>query len=71
VAQAGATETEVRVEPLVLPAGADAEVGSKPTAAVGIGVDATADANAGDEGRLGDDDTSSGTLEDHYQTELP
>jgi hypothetical protein len=33
VVQAGASQAEVEVEPLVLPAGASAEVGGEPTAA--------------------------------------
>jgi hypothetical protein len=49
----------VRVEPLLLPA--DANVGGRPTAA----------AEAGEAGRLGEDDTPYGTLEEHYQMGLP
>jgi hypothetical protein len=50
----------------VLPAGAGAEVGGKPTAV------ATTGANAADEaGRLVCDGTPSGTLEEHCRTELP
>jgi hypothetical protein len=63
VAQAGTTQAEVGVEPWVLPAGADMDVGGKPIAA--------ADAGAGEAGRCGDDDTPSGISEEHYQTELP
>jgi hypothetical protein len=48
----------------VLPAGADAEVGREPTAAADAGAD-------GKVGRWGHDGTPSGTLEEHYQTELP
>jgi hypothetical protein len=55
------------VEPLVLPTGADAEVGGKPTAAT----DAGADADASEAGGWGDDDALSNTSEEHYQTELP
>ncbi len=49
------------VEPLVLPTGADAEVGGKPTA--------TTDASAGaadEAGRRGRSGTPSGTLGEHY-----
>jgi hypothetical protein len=54
----------VEVEPWVLPTGAGAEVGGKPTA--------TADAGAGGEaGRWGCDGTPSGTLKEHYRMELP
>jgi hypothetical protein len=68
VAQGGAVLVVVEVEPWVLPAGADAEVGREPTAAADAGVDATAD---GKVGRWGHDGTPSGTLEEHYRTELP
>jgi hypothetical protein len=57
------------VEPLVLPTGADAEVGGKPTAATDAGADA--DADASEAGGWGDDDALSNTSEEHYQTELP
>jgi hypothetical protein len=40
VVQAGASQVEVEVEPLVLPAGAGAEVGGEPTAAIDAGVGA-------------------------------
>jgi hypothetical protein len=63
VAQAGASHAVVVVEPLVLPAGADAEVGGKPT-----DVD---DAAAGEAGRWGVGDTLSDTLEEYYRMELP
>jgi hypothetical protein len=57
---------EVEVEPLVLPAGADAEVGGEPTAAVdaaaGVGVEVD---------RWGCGGTSFGTLEEHYWMERP
>jgi hypothetical protein len=53
----------VVVEPLVLPTGADAEVGGKPTAAAADGVDAAA-ADAGDWGGGG---TPSGTSKEHYR----
>jgi hypothetical protein len=56
----------VEVEPLVLPASASAKVGGEPTAAADIGVAATDEA-----GRWSRDGTPSGTLEEHYQTELP
>jgi PAB1-binding protein PBP1 len=51
------------VEPLVLPAGADAEVGGKPTAATDAGDDVAADAGEAD--RWGNDDTPSDTLREH------
>jgi hypothetical protein len=50
MAWVGATQVEVGLEPLVLPAGADAEVGGKPTAAASAGAGASAD--AGEAGRL-------------------
>jgi hypothetical protein len=53
----------VGVEPLVLPAGADAEVGGKPTAATDASDDVAADAGEAD--RWGNDDTPSGTLKEH------
>jgi hypothetical protein len=53
----------VGVEPLVLPASADAEVGGKPTAATDAGDDVAADAGEAD--RWGNDDTPSGTLREH------
>jgi hypothetical protein len=61
VAQAGVAQAMVEVEPWVLPAGAGAEVGGKPTAT----------ADTGEVGRWGHDDTLSGTLGEHYQTKLP
>jgi hypothetical protein len=61
VAQEGTTQAVVVVEPLVLPA----DVDGKPTAIV----DAGADVDEG--GRWGKDDTSSGTLEEHYHMGLP
>jgi hypothetical protein len=68
VAQASASHAVVVVEPLVLPAGADAEVGGKPTDVVDAGVD---DAAAGEAGRWGVGDTPSDTLEEYYRMELP
>jgi hypothetical protein len=55
----------VEVEPWVLPAGASAEVGSKPT------VVADASADAGEVGRWGHGDTPSDTFGEYYQTEMP
>jgi hypothetical protein len=54
----------VEVEPWVLPASAGTKVGGEPT---------TTDASAANDeaGRWGHDGTPSGTLEGHYQTELP
>jgi hypothetical protein len=61
VVQAGASLAEVEVELLVLPAGADAEVGGEPTAAsAGVEVD-----------RWGHGGTPSGTSEEHYWMERP
>jgi hypothetical protein len=65
VAQVGTTLVVVGVEPLMLPIGADAEVGGKPTAA------ANAVADTGEAGKWGDDDTPSDTSKEHYQMELP
>jgi hypothetical protein len=69
VAQAGVAQAEVRVEPSVLPIGAEAEVGGKPTTAADAGADVAAD--AGEAGRWGDDGTPSSILGEHYQMELP
>jgi hypothetical protein len=52
------------VEPSVLPAGVDPEVGRKPTAVAGASADADVTS------RWGEDDTPSGTLEEHYQMAL-
>jgi hypothetical protein len=57
----------VEVEPWVLPAGAGTEVGREPTAAAG----ASGGAAAGKAVRWGRDGILSGTLEEHYQMELP
>jgi hypothetical protein len=65
VAQEGTTQAVVVVEPLVLPVDVDVDVDRKPTAIV----DAGADVDEG--GRWGKDDTSSGTLEEHYHMGLP
>jgi hypothetical protein len=66
VVQAGASLAEVEVEPLVLPAGADAEVDGEPTAAT------DADAGAGVEvDRWGRGGTASGTSEEHCWMEQP
>jgi hypothetical protein len=66
VVQVGASLAEVEIEPLVLPAGADAEVGGEPTAAVdaagGAGVEVD---------RWGRGGTPSGTSEEHYWMERP
>jgi hypothetical protein len=50
----------------VLPASAGAKVGGEPTAATDAGANA-----AGKVGRWAHDGTPSGTLEEHYRTELP
>jgi hypothetical protein len=55
------------VEPLVLPAGAGAEVGREPSVAADIGVDVA----SGKVGRWHHGGTPSSTLEEHYRTELP
>jgi hypothetical protein len=49
----------------VLPPGAGAEVGGEPTAATDAGADAD------EVGQWGHDGTPSGTLDEHYWTELP
>jgi hypothetical protein len=51
----------VVVEPLVLPAGADVNVGGKPNAAANAGADVD------EAGTWGEDDTPFGTLEEHYR----
>jgi hypothetical protein len=68
VAQAGATQAEVEVEPWVLLTGAGAEVGGMPTAAADTGVDA---ATAGEVSRWSHGGTPSDTSGEHFQTELP
>jgi hypothetical protein len=64
VAQAGTSQAVVVVEPLVTPAGTDADVDRKPTAATEAG------ANAGKVGMRGEGHTPSDTLEEYYQMEL-
>jgi hypothetical protein len=54
----------VVVEPLVLPARSCTNVSGKPTTATDVVAD------AGEASRWGDDDTPSGTLEEHYWTKL-
>jgi hypothetical protein len=66
VVQAGTSLAEVEVEPLVLFAGADADVGGEPTAAV----DAVAGARV-EVDRWGRGGTPSGTSEEHYWMEQP
>jgi hypothetical protein len=62
MAWVSATQTVVVVEPLVLPAGADAKVGGKPTAAADVDVD---------EGGWWDEEhTPFGILGEHYRTGL-
>jgi hypothetical protein len=56
---------------LVLPTEANADVGKKPTTATDVGVDAAVGVGVGEAGRWDKDDTPSGTLEEHYQMELP
>jgi hypothetical protein len=68
VAQAGAAQAEVEVEPYVMPTGVGAEVGEEPSAVVDVGVGA---AVADEVGRWSYGGTPSGTSEEHYQTELP
>jgi hypothetical protein len=63
VAQAGAAQAEVEVEPWVLPAGVGAEVGGEPTAAAGTGVDVAA---AGEVGRWSHGGTPSSTSVEHF-----
>jgi hypothetical protein len=62
VAQAGTTQAVMEVEPLVLSAGADAEVGGMPTA--GASADTT--------NRWGEEDGATyGTWEEHCWMKLP
>jgi hypothetical protein len=56
------------VESWMLPAGVDANVDGKPMATANTSAGAAAD--AGEAGRWGDDDTPSGTSEEHYRMEL-
>jgi hypothetical protein len=64
VVQAGTSLAEVEVEPLVLPAGADAEVGGEPTTAADTAADAGVEVD-----RWGRGGTPSGTLEEYYWME--
>jgi hypothetical protein len=64
VVQAGESLAEVEVEPLVLPAGADAEVGGEPTTAADVAADAGVEVD-----RWGRGGTPSGTSEEHYWME--
>jgi hypothetical protein len=66
VVQVGASQTEVKIEPYVLPAGASAEVCGEPTAAADAGA-----ASAVGVGRWSRGGTPSDTSEEHYQMELP
>jgi hypothetical protein len=59
---------EVEVEPWVLSAGVGTEVGGESIAAADVGVDAAA---AGEVGRWSHGGTPSGTLGEHFRTELP
>jgi hypothetical protein len=59
----------VEVEPWVLPAGAGAEVGEKPTTDAGAGADAASDAS--EAGGWGHDATQFGASREHYWMELP
>jgi hypothetical protein len=56
----------VEVEPLMQPSDTNTKVGGKPIAAATAVVDADATGRWGEE-----DGTPSGTLEEHYQMELP
>jgi hypothetical protein len=67
VAQAGAAQTEMEVEPYVLPAGVGTELGGEPTAAADAGVDATV---AGEVGRWSHGGTPSGNSREHFRIEL-
>jgi hypothetical protein len=58
----------VGVEPWVLPTTASAGLGGEPIAAANAGADIAA---VDEVGRWGCDGIPSGTLEGHYQTELP
>jgi hypothetical protein len=58
----------VEVEPYVLPIGAGTKVGGEHTATIDAGVDAVV---ASEVGRWSRGGTPSGTLEEHYRTELP
>jgi hypothetical protein len=60
----------VEVEPLVLPAGANAEVGGEPTAVADTGAGAGA-AVAVRVGRWSCGGTPPSTSEEHYRMELP
>jgi hypothetical protein len=68
VAQAGATQVDVEVEPSVLSAGVGAEVGGKPNTTADAGADATA---VGEVGRWRRGGIPSGTSGQHFQMELP
>jgi hypothetical protein len=67
VAQVDIAQEEVEIELQVPSTGAGAEVGGRPTTAASVG----ADADCGEAGRWGRDGTPSGTLGEHYRTELP
>jgi hypothetical protein len=56
------------VEPWVLPADVDVDVGGRHTTAADAGADATT--NAVKAGRRGNGDTPCDTLEEHYRMEL-
>jgi hypothetical protein len=58
----------VEVEPWVLPTGAGAKVGGKPTTTANTCADAATD--VGEAGRWGHDDTPFGTSSEHYRMEL-
>jgi hypothetical protein len=60
VVQAGTTLAVMEVEPWVLPTGAGAEVGRKPTTTA-----------ADEAGRWGRGGSPTSTWEEHYRTELP
>jgi hypothetical protein len=66
VVQVGLAQAEVEVEPLVLPAGANAEVGREPTAMADTGA-----AVAVRVGRWSCGGTPPSTSEEHYRMELP
>jgi hypothetical protein len=65
VVQVGAAQAVVVEEPLVLPSGAGADVGGKPT------TDADVDMSANEAGWCGGEHTPSDTLEECYWMGLP
>jgi hypothetical protein len=68
VVQVGLAQAEVEVEPLVLPAGANAEVGREPTAVADTSAGAAVAVRVG---RWSCGGTPPSTSEEHYRMELP